>query len=74
MIWMLIIALSIVYLLQPPTVVGQVWNYALWYGMLIAFMINQVLRMPVRFSAGYATRWAIRELIRLPLSEWLPTD
>jgi len=67
----LIIAITMLYLMMPPTFVGQIWEFILWYFALVILLIAAVMELPDRLSERYVALWAIRWLRDAPVEAWI---
>lgn len=65
---------ALVYYLEPPHYMAQLWQVLLWFGAVVVLMVAYLWHLPWRLSGEYAALWAIRELRRFPVGEWEALD
>jgi hypothetical protein len=72
--WCATTGVALVYFLEPPIYMAQLWQVMLWFGAVVVLMIGYLWNLPWRLSGEYAALWAIRELRRQPISQWEALD
>ena len=72
--WCATTGVALVYFLEPPTYMAQLWQVLLWFAAVVVLMIGYLWNLPWRLSGEYAALWAIRELRRQPISQWESLD
>src|SRR5690348_4240409 len=72
--WCATTGVALVYFLEPPTYMAQLWQVLLWFAAVVVLMIGYLWNLPWRLSGEYAALWAIRELRRQPVSQWESLD
>lgn len=72
--WCATTGVALVYFLEPPIYMAQLWQVMLWFGAVVVLMIGYLWNLPWRLSGEYAALWAIRELRRQPISQWESLD
>lgn len=72
--WCATTGVALVYFLEPPTYMAQLWQVMLWFGAVVVLMIGYLWNLPWRLSGEYAAMWAIRELRRRPVGQWESLD
>jgi hypothetical protein len=72
--WSATTTVALVYFLEPPTVMGQLWQMLLWFGAVVLLMIGYLWNLPWQLSGEYAADWALRALRGRPVAEWEALD
>jgi hypothetical protein len=72
--WSFTTLVALIYFLEPPSHIAQMWQLLLWFGAVVLLMIGYLWGLPWRLSGEYAARWAVRELRRQPINRWEPLD
>lgn len=72
--WCATTGVALVYFLEPPIYMAQLWQILLWFGAVVVLMIGYLWNLPWRLSGEYAAMWAIRELRRQPVGQWESLD
>ncbi|HEU5348723.1 MAG TPA: hypothetical protein VFU63_08945 [Ktedonobacterales bacterium] len=72
--WCATTGVALVYFLEPPVYMAQLWQVLLWFGAVVVLMVSYLWNLPWRLSGEYAALWAIRELRRQPIDCWETLD
>lgn len=72
--WSLTTTVALAYFLEPPTVMGQLWQVLLWFGAVVLLMIGYLWNLPWQLSGEYAAAWALRALKGRPIRDWESLD
>lgn len=72
--WCATTGVALVYFLEPPVYMAQLWQVMLWFGAVVVLMVGYLWNLPWRLSGEYAAMWAIRELRRQPVGQWESLD
>lgn len=72
--WCATTGVTLVYFLEPPVYIAQLWQVMLWFGAVVVLMVGYLWNLPWRLSGEYAAMWAIRELRRQPIGHWEAMD
>ena len=72
--WCATTGVALVYFLEPPLYMAQLWQVLLWFGAVVVLMVGYLWNLPWRLSGEYAASWAIRELRRQPVGQWESLD
>lgn len=72
--WCATTGVALVYFLDSPVYIAQLWQVMFWFGAVVVLMIGYLWNLPWRLSGEYAALWAIRELRRHPVSQWESLD
>lgn len=72
--WCATTGVALVYFLEPPIYMAQLWQVMLWFGAVVVLMVGYLWNLPWRLSGEYAAVWAIRELRRQPVGQWESLD
>lgn len=72
--WCATTGVALVYFLEPPVYMAQLWQILLWFGAVVFLMIGYLWNLPWRLSGEYAAVWAIRELRRQSVGQWESLD
>ncbi len=72
--WCATTGVALVYFLEPPAYMAQLWQVLLWFAAVVVLMIAYLWNLPWRLSGEYAALWAIRELRRQPVGQWEALD
>lgn len=72
--WCATTGVALVYFLEPPIYMAQLWQVMLWFGAVVVLMVGYLWNLPWRLSGEYAAMWAIRELRRQPVGQWESLD
>ncbi len=72
--WSFVTLVGLIYFLEPPAHVAQIWQLLIWFGAIVFVMIGYLWGLPWRLSGEYAARWAVGELRHQPINRWEPLD
>ncbi|MGE5333128.1 MAG: hypothetical protein ACM3N4_00380, partial [Nitrososphaerota archaeon] len=72
--WCATTGVALVYFLEPPVYMAQLWQVMLWFGAVVFLMVGYLWNLPWRLSGEYAALWAIRELRHQPVEQWESLD
>jgi hypothetical protein len=72
--WCATTGVALVYFLEPPVYMSQLWQVLLWFAAVVLLMVGYLWNLPWRLSGDYAAQWAIRELRRNPVAQWESLD
>lgn len=72
--WTVTTGVGLVYLLEPPTSMGQLWQMLIWFAAVVLFMLSYLWTLPWRLSSEHAARWAVDDLRAAPIERWESQD
>jgi hypothetical protein len=72
--WSVATTVALTYYLEPPSVLGQLWQMLLWFGAVVLLMVGYLWNLPWQLSGEYAAAWALRALTGRPVAEWESLD
>jgi hypothetical protein len=72
--WSLTTGIALVYFLQPPVYVAELWQMLCWFAAVVVLMVAYLWDLPWHLSGDYVASWAIRGLKRAPIHIWESLD
>lgn len=72
--WSLTTGIALIYFLQPPIYVAELWQMLSWFAAVVVLMVAYLWDLPWRLSGDYVASWAIRGLKRAPIRTWESLD
>jgi hypothetical protein len=72
--WSLTTSIALIYFLQPPFYVAELWQMLCWFAAVVVLMVAYLWDLPWHLSGDYVASWAIRGLKKAPIHTWESLD